>query len=103
MENELFVNPDAVRKETFEFNGKKYDFEFRTLSWDQDLRIQNDAISMLPDGMDIDMVEATYKKAIAVIVKAPFEVTKENLAKLDEQVGSWLETQLNTKSFRNKQ
>ena len=97
----LFVNHKRVRIETLEVDGEKYEFSFKKLSWDETLRIQNDAVSMLPDGsMEIDLLETTYKMALAALVKAPFEITRENLVELDEEVGSWLEKQLNVKSFR---
>lgn len=100
----LFVDHERVRVETLEFEGEKYEFSFRKLSWDETLRIQNDAVTMLPSGeMEIDLVKTTYRMALATIVKAPFEITRENLAELDEEVGSWLEKQLNVKSFRKNE
>lgn len=97
----LFVNHERVRTEVLDLDGEKYTFDFRRLSWDETLRIQNDAVAMLPSGeMEIDLVKTTYRMALATIVKAPFEITRENLAELDEEVGTWLEKQLNVKSFR---
>lgn len=91
-----------VRKEVLEFDGEKYEFEFRSLNWKEDLELQNDCFTMTTDGQfDIDLIEAAMKKALKCITKAPFDVTRENLEALDEEVGSWIEKQLNVKSFRS--
>ena len=98
----LFVNHERVRIEVLDLDGEKYEFSFKKLSWDESLRIQNEAITMLPDGsIEVDLLETTYKMALAIIVKAPFEITREKLENLDSDVGEWLEEKLQVKkSFR---
>lgn len=101
--NKLFIDKEKKREEVLEFEGEKYTFVFRKLSWDENLKIQNGAISMLPDGsMDIDIKEATYQMALLALIKAPFEITRENLEQLDEDVGNWLESKLQVKSSFRK-
>lgn len=100
--SKLFANTEKVRKKMLEFDGEKYEFEFRSLNWKEDLELQNECFAMSTDGQfDIDLVEASMKKALKCIVKAPFDVTRENLEALDEEVGGWIEKQLNVKSFRS--
>ena len=98
----LFADVTKVRKETLELNGETYEFEFRSLTWKEDLELQNGCFSMSTDGQfEIDLVEASIQKSLKCIIKAPFEVTRENLEKLDERVGGWIEKQLNVKNFRS--
>ena len=98
----LMAASKKVRKEVLEFDGETHEFEFRTLTWKEDLELQNECFSLSTDGQfDIDLVEVSLKKALKCLVKAPFEVTRENLEALDETVGAWIEKKVNTKaSFR---
>lgn len=101
--DKLFADVTKTRKEVLELNGETYEFEFRSLTWKEDLELQNGCFSMSTDGaFEIDLIEASIQKALKCIIKAPFEVNRENLEKLDERVGGWIEKQLNTKSsFRS--
>lgn len=92
-----------TRKEEFMYRGEKHEFEFRDLTWDEELDIQNEGTTMSTDGtVSIDLKEMSYRMAELAIVKAPFPVTREQLKKLPGPVGRWLEKQTGADSFREE-
>jgi len=101
--NELFVNEDDIETVVIKRREKEFRFRIRkSISWLERQRILSRHVVIRRTGdFEIDWAGLTLDLARYAIVEAPFEVTEENLKRLDESVGSELERYLPLTSFRS--
>jgi len=101
--NELFVDENDIETVVIKRNGKEFKFKIKkNISWLERQRILSKHVIIKGSGeFEIDWAGLTLDLAQYAIVEAPFEVTRENLKKLDESVGSELERYLPLTSFRS--
>ncbi len=98
----LFVEEEEPEIVIIKRGDQEFKFKIRkNISWLERQRLLSKHVTIKPSGeFEIDWAGFTIDLALYAIVEAPFEVTRENLERLEESVGSELERHLPLTSFR---
>ena len=80
-----------VRGKEKEVEVEGFKFRIRKLSWGDKEDVRNASVKRDPSGrVDVDLKEMNLQTLVKGMVKAPFEISKENLLALEPSVGNEL-------------